>query len=99
MSEHYASGNWMVSENKEDEFIKRWSEFLTWTRETQPGLISASLTRRADDPSHFVSIAEWSDAAARAEWKKSAAFQERFGACRALCREFDGGDYDRVVQV
>jgi hypothetical protein len=33
----YASGNWRVTEGKEDEFIARWTEFLGWHERTCPG--------------------------------------------------------------
>jgi heme-degrading monooxygenase HmoA len=98
MAEHYASGSWQVTNGKEDEFMARWTEFLQWTRETQPGLMSARLTRRADDPSHFLSFSQWKDEASLATWKQSQDFQQRLGACRSLCTEFDSGDYDSVVE-
>ena len=99
MSEHFASGNWKVKSGRETEFIERWTEFLQWTRKTQPGLVSASLIRDSQDAAHFVSLAEWVDAGARDAWKSSNEFGGLFEACRALCADFYGGDYDRVVVI
>lgn len=99
MSEHYASGRWQVTEGKEEEFTARWNEFLGWTRQSYPELISAGLLQSTEDPSVFVSFAEWTDPAARAAWKASDGFAERFGACRALCTAMDGSDFNRVVTI
>jgi heme-degrading monooxygenase HmoA len=99
MAEPFASGNWHVMEGKEQDFVKAWTEFLSWTRETHPALEEASLIRDDDDPGHFLSIAKWQDSSARDAWKQSAGFAERFGACRALCDEFSGTNYDRLVHV
>jgi heme-degrading monooxygenase HmoA len=99
MGEYFASGNWQVTKGKENEFVDRWTEFLQWTRETQPELVSVRLVRRTEDPSHFVSFADWESAAARTSWKETSGFQDHLMACRSLCDQFDGGDYDRVVEL
>jgi heme-degrading monooxygenase HmoA len=99
MAEHYASGNWHVKAGNEDDFVARWTEFLRWTREAHPGLADANLIRDRKDGLHFVSFVDWQDPAARDAWKQSAGFMERFTACRELCEDFYGGDYDRVVSV
>ncbi|HEX9711019.1 MAG TPA: antibiotic biosynthesis monooxygenase family protein [Actinomycetota bacterium] len=99
MAEPFASGDWHVTSGKEEEFIARWTEFLQWTRKTQPSLTSASLLRDAEDPNHFLSFAEWDDAAARGSWKQSDGFMQHFSACRDLCDDMRGTDCDRVVAI
>ena len=99
MAEHYASGNWHVQEGKEDEFITRWTEFLEWTRKDHPALESARLIRDAGDLRHFISFAMWKDPDARAAWKESSGFAQRMGACRQLCDEFYGSDYESAVVI
>lgn len=99
MAEHFASGNWQVKKGNEDEFVKRWKDWLQWTRNTQKSLVGASLIRDVRDPSHFISFAEWEDAAARDAWKNDSGFPARFAACRSLCEDFYGGDYGRTVAI
>jgi heme-degrading monooxygenase HmoA len=99
MSDNYASGNWHVSPGSADEFIVRWREFLGWTRDEHPGLRSAALIRAQHDPDRFVSFATWASVDARDAWKNSDGFMERFSACRELCDDFTGGDYDHVVTI
>jgi heme-degrading monooxygenase HmoA len=99
MSGIYASGNWTVREGSEEDFIARWKGFLGWTRESQPGLISANLLRDEQNPRHFVSFAEWEDTGARERWRQSPEFEQKFTACRDLCDEFYGADYQRAAAV
>ena len=99
MSEHYASGNWQVTPGCADEFVERWREFLGWTRDNHPGLESATLIRSEDDPGRLVSFAIWASAEQRDAWKHSDGFMERFAACRQLCDDFTGGDYDRAITI
>ncbi|HEX9775199.1 MAG TPA: antibiotic biosynthesis monooxygenase family protein [Actinomycetota bacterium] len=99
MAEHFASGNWQVGAGKEGEFVERWTEFLQWTRKSHPGLVRATLLRDGSDPSHFVSFAEWADEGARGAWKQSPEFADLFNACRSLCEDFHGGDYDRLATI
>jgi heme-degrading monooxygenase HmoA len=99
MTEPFASGDWHVTAGKEEEFIERWREFMEWTRKTQPRLVSASLLRDTAEPRHFLSFAEWDHAAARDAWKQSDGFMQRFSACRKLCDDMRGSDYERVVAI
>jgi len=99
MNNDYASGTWYVKEGKEDEFVQRWREFLTWSRSTHPSMTSASLLQDRSVPRHFVSISEWSDAGSRAAWKDTPEFRQLFGECVALCENAKGADYDRVVTI
>src|SRR3990172_3827352 len=96
--EQYASGNWLVTEGKEGEFVARWNEFLGWTRTNAPGLVRASLIRDTGDQRHFISFALWSDAGSRAAWKQQEGFGEHLGACRALCEEFTGSDFELAAE-
>jgi heme-degrading monooxygenase HmoA len=99
MSNYLASGNWHVTEGKEDEFIERWTRFLKWTRETQPGLEAARLIRADTHPNRFVSFAEWRDADARATWRAAPEWAEMHQACKEVCDDFEGGDFEAVVTI
>jgi heme-degrading monooxygenase HmoA len=78
---------------------KRWEEFLTWSRETVPGLHRAHLLRDAQDPGRFLSYSRWQDDAARDAWRSHPGFAERFRACRALCDDFSSGDYTLTSNI
>jgi heme-degrading monooxygenase HmoA len=97
--QNYASGDWRVRRGAEQDFIARWSEFLHWTRAEAPGFLSASLIRDAEEPSHFVSFAEWETLDALLAWRRLPEFAARMGACRALCDDMRGSNYSLAVQV
>lgn len=99
MSTSYASGYWQVSSGSADEFVARWREFLSWTRAHHRGLESATLLRSEHDPDRFVSFATWTSAEERDAWKQSEDFMTRFSACRQLCDEFSGGDYQHELTI
>ncbi|MGP3949147.1 antibiotic biosynthesis monooxygenase family protein [Streptomyces sp. 7N604] len=98
-SKHWASGNWRVAEGKADEFVDRWTEFLTWTREANPGFVRARLIRDANDPSHFVSFAAWRDGESLNAWSQKPEFAERVAACRALCADMQSSFYALVRAI
>ena len=99
MEEQYASGNWVVVAGRETEFVERWKDFLRWTREAAPGLITARLIQDASDQRHFVSFANWESEQALESWRAQPDFAAKLGACRALCEEFRGGNYMLAAAV
>ena len=90
----WASGRWQVKDGMADEFVQRWSDWLSWTSQTVPGFRSATLLRSQDDPQRFTSISDWDDDASVKAWKSTPGFAERIQSVQALCDEFLGGDFD-----
>lgn len=89
----YASGNWIVTKGREEEFVRRWTEFLQWTRSTFGELGTAQLLRDEETQGHFVSFATWQSINALREWRSRPEFAEHLSACRSLCDEFRGSSY------
>ncbi|MFC7446350.1 antibiotic biosynthesis monooxygenase family protein [Rhodococcus daqingensis] len=98
-SRYWASGNWRVADGKADEFVERWAEFLTWSKEANDGFLSARLIRDRQDPNHFVSFAAWRDPESMDAWKAQPGFAERFSSCRELCADMQGGNYELACAV
>jgi heme-degrading monooxygenase HmoA len=95
----WSSGDWHVAEGMTEEFLKRWREFLEWTRAAHDGFGTARLVRDTADPNHFLSFASWRDAEALEGWRGSDEFAERFGRVRVLCDEMDAAGYELVVRI
>jgi heme-degrading monooxygenase HmoA len=95
--EHFASGNWIVQSGREADFVDRWSQFLAWTREEAPGLRGAMLMKDASDGRHFVSFAAWQGLEELQAWRSLPAFAEKMAACRALCQDFQGSNYELMA--
>jgi heme-degrading monooxygenase HmoA len=91
----YASGK----EESQDAFLARWREFLEWTRESAAGFQHAFLLRGKGDPRHFVSYSTWDDPASMQRWSALPEFEQKLGACRALCVDFQSDAYERVLTI
>jgi heme-degrading monooxygenase HmoA len=99
LTSHYASGNWVVDDGRQIEFIERWREFLEWTRVTSAGLRSAQLIQDVEDPRHFISFAGWESAEAMRAWRSLPEFAQKLNACRELCDDFSGSSYTVAATV
>jgi heme-degrading monooxygenase HmoA len=95
----WASGRWHVRSGKEEEFVERWTAWLSSTSKNVPGFRSARLLRSDDDPSIYVSVSEWADPGSLQTWKGSPGFEDGLGSARALTDEFVGGDFGLVSAV
>jgi heme-degrading monooxygenase HmoA len=98
-SDSYASGNWLVAEGKEDEFVSRWIEFQEWTRDNAAGFRGANLLRSHKEPRRFVSVAHWDDDAAQARWRSTPGFLDKLSACREVCEDAQTGRFRRVASM
>src|SRR5436309_15382349 len=79
----YTSGNWIVNEGSEDEFIARWTEFTEWALANAPGADHFVLIRERADAGRFVSVGEWEDAESVKAWRERPEFRQRLAASRA----------------
>jgi heme-degrading monooxygenase HmoA len=98
-SDSFASGNWLVSEGSEDEFVSRWTEFVEWTRDNADGFREANLLRSAKEPRRFVSVTHWDDDSAQARWRSQPGFLEKLSACREVCDDAQTGRFRRVASI
>lgn len=99
MGDAFASGNWSVAAGNEETFMDRWAEFLEWTKAENPGFQVANLIRDVENPRHFISFAVWDDPASRRAWKSNPGFGSRMMACRQLCDDMQGSDYEVAVHI
>lgn len=97
-NKHCSSGKWQVKEGSADEFIERWREFLTWTKEAHQCL-GARLIRDLRSPNSFVSFATWQDLDSMRAWQGDPEFKERFDAACILCEDMQSGGYEMVVDI
>jgi heme-degrading monooxygenase HmoA len=60
----YSSGNWLVKEGSEEDFVSRWTAFVQWSLQNAPGLESGILIQDSDNPRRFLSLGAWDTAEA-----------------------------------
>lgn len=95
----YTAGRWVVKEGSEDEFIARWTAFTEWALANAPGAEGFVLIREVSDPKRFISFGAWDDMEHVRGWKATPEFAQRLAACRELCDEFMGLDYEAASVV
>ena len=89
----YSSGEWLVSEGSEEEFIEAWASFIEWSLDNAPGAESFVLVRSTEKPRKFLSLGAWESQEAQEVWREMPRMQVMLGQCRALCDEFDTHRY------
>jgi quinol monooxygenase YgiN len=89
----YSSGEWLVREGSEEEFIEAWTNFTEWSLENAEGAESFILVRSMEDPKKFLSLGAWESQQAQEAWREMPQMQVMLGQCRALCDEFDTHRY------
>lgn len=89
----FTSGNWIVSEGKEEEFLQLWSDLAQWCLENYPGTRGLFLIQDKQTPRHYVSFGAWADFRTVAVSRSRPKFLELFKGCQSLCDSFSGSDY------
>jgi hypothetical protein len=79
----YSSGEWLVREGSEEEFIEPWTTFVE----------SFVLVRSTEEPRKFLSLGAWESQQAQERWREMPQMQVILGQCRALCDEYDTHRY------
>jgi heme-degrading monooxygenase HmoA len=89
----FTSGNWLVREGSEDEFVERWTALTDWSLAEGAGAEFFYLIQDLRDSRHFLSFGAWDDPESVRTWRGHPRFSELLGACRELCEEFEAHDY------
>jgi hypothetical protein len=89
----YTLAEWIVRPGAEDAFVEEWTQFSEWLLEHR-GAESFALIKGTQGARHFVSVGVWSGRGSTAPW---AAFLERLGKCRALCKQSHSRTYRPVA--
>lgn len=71
----FTTGIWHVKMEKEKEFIEAWSEMAEWTfKKIDSG--KGQLMRDTENPSIFVSVAQWSNEDVINDWRETDEFKK-----------------------
>ena len=88
METHYTLTTWQVQANHEDEFVRRWSEWVEWSH--REGLDApALLLRDVDHPHTFISLGPWQSITAVKNWRALPGYQERVARLREVVDRFE----------
>ena len=89
----YSSGEWLVREGSEEEFIETWTTFIEWSLDNAEGAESFVLVRSTEEPRKFLSLGAWESQQAQERWREMPQMQVILGQARALCDEYDTHRY------
>ena len=93
----YTSGNWVVKQGQEEEFVRRWKEFAEWSAKNVPGSGDFYLIAETNNPRHFLSFGSWESPEAVSRWRQMPEFKDFIGKCKQLCENFQAADYTLKV--
>jgi heme-degrading monooxygenase HmoA len=97
MAETYTHTTWRVKPGQEEEFIRRWKEWIDWSHLQGLGP-RARLLRDAESPSTFVSFGPWMSPDAVKNWRAAAGYHERVAAMQELLEGFEPRTLDVVAE-
>ena len=93
MTEFFTYTTWRVRPGMEEEFVRRWEDWSSWSQ--IEGLVGqVRLLRDADDPSSFVSFGKWVSIADVRAWRSRSGYAERVAKLQALVESFDPKTYE-----
>lgn len=99
MGQIYTSGDWLVKEGREEEFIAAWEEMASWTVETIETATWATLLRDDDNPRLFRSFGPWDSRDTVAIWREMDGFKERVARIRDLIESLDAKTMETAVEI
>jgi heme-degrading monooxygenase HmoA len=99
MAQIYTSGDWLVKEGKEDEFVEAWRELAAWTAGEMPGAGWARLLRDREEPRRFLSLGPWDSLESIEAWRGSEGFQSRVRRIRELLEDLRPRTLDAVAEA
>ena len=84
----YTHTSGRVRAGSEDEFVKRWGEWVDWSH--REGLEApALLLRDLENPQTFISFGPWESMTAVRSWRALAGYQERVARLREVVDGFE----------
>ena len=80
----YTSGQWNAMAGKEEEFIRAWEKYATWTAQNFKAS-GARLMRDSENANKFLSFGRWESQGQIDQWRATPEFQEFVKLARSLC--------------
>ncbi len=98
MIEAYTHGTWLVKPGEDADFVRAWTEFVTWAS-SFPGAGTFRLVRDVEEPTKYMSFAPWESFEAQKEWKDTPEFRDRIMRVRVHCDDFQPSVFELVTSV
>jgi len=97
MGPPFTHTTWQVKPGQEEEFVRRWLEWVEWSHRL--GLrAQARLLRDLEHPSTFVSFGPWETIAAVRAWRGEAGYHERVARLQEVVERFEPRTLEEVAE-
>lgn len=97
MPQAYTLTVWRVKPGMEDEFVRRWSEWIEWSH--RQGLqADARLLRDVERPGTFTSFGPWATLAAVKSWRALEGYHERVARLQEVLEGFEPHTLELVAE-
>ena len=88
---------WKVKPGQEDEFVRRWLDWVEWSH--RQGLrAQARLLRDVEHPGTFVSFGPWETIGAVRRWRAEPGYHERVMRLQELVEQFEPRTLEEVAE-
>lgn len=85
---NYTHTVWRVKPGREDEFVRRWRDWVDWSH--REGLDApALLLRDVESPQTFISFGPWESLAAVRSWRALPGYHERVARLQEVVDRFE----------
>jgi quinol monooxygenase YgiN len=88
-----------VKPGKEPEFEAAWHELAAWSIREYGPEGWGKLFRDRDQPTHYMSVGQWPDEQAIAQWRASEGFQRELAKIREFVEDMHIGTSDLATEV
>lgn len=95
----YSLIDWHVKPGRESEFVEKWKEVAASNIVENDPNGWAKLLRDEQDPTHFVSLAEWPDVHTVGQWFESERFKQRRDQLRDLVETVTPGNFSQAASA
>ena len=97
MGTPFTHTTWQVKSGQEDEFVRRWVDWVQWSH--RHGLRAhARLLRDTENPSTFVSFGPWETVGAVRSWRRDEGYHERVARLQELVERFEPRTLEQVAE-
>jgi len=97
MPDTYTHTTWHVKPGMEDEFVRRWSDWIDWSHLQGLGP-RARLLRDAESSATFISFGPWMSAGAVKNWRAADGYHERVASLQEVLEGFEPRTLEVVAE-
>ncbi len=97
MATTYTLTSWTVKPGLDDEFVRRWADWVEWSHGQGLGA-SARLLRDLERPGTFISFGPWASLEVVRQWRTDPGYHERVARMYEVVESFEPRTLDLAAE-